>query len=216
MKSVKNDKRLKYSIDLFVRGRQHIRLGILSVIGVFYATVAAPNGYQESSPWQFNTASETSARAQVADMIERQAAGYYNSFENSYVTNIGTQINCTVTSSAVGNQATNTQSGNAPSLGNSSTVLADAQGNDANNDSSDGTGSTHSEQTNTGSVTGQVDNVNSSTSGSNTTGNSENALGNDQNNSGNQSASTDNSIGCEMAGAALNSTINSSTSGVLN
>ena len=186
------------------------------VIYLLSAGISLANGYGESSPWQFESSAEIQAKGYLLDVRERKAGGYYNSFENTYVTNIGTQINCSVTSSATGNLATNSQAGNAPSVNNEASILASAHGNDASaNQNDEGIGATTNDQTNSGAVTGQVQGVDSSTSGSNVTGSSDNALENVQDNSGNQTASTDNSVGCAMPGATLNGSVTTNGSSTL-
>lgn len=212
-----------YTITPDLGNQRMTAVKLSAILLMLSGGISFANGYGESTPWKFDDSAEIQTKGYILDLRERKAGGYFNSFENVYVTNIGTQINCTVTATATGNLATNSQAGNAPSINNDASVLASAYGNDAlGNPGGEGNSVIANDQTNSGSVTGEVNGVDSSTSGSNVTGSSNNALENEQDNSGNQTASTDNSVGCAMPGATLNGSVTTTgasaipTSGPLN
>lgn len=173
------------------------------------SSTAYANGLEESYAWKFRSDFDRSALAATLDMIERKKGGFYDGFDtivnNVSATNIGTQINCGNTSNAIGNEADNGQSGNAPNVDAQISNTADAKGSESNGQTSGDGGSIGSTQTNSGSVTsGSGGNVSSLATGSVGGGETNAVLNNDQNNSGSQSASVSDSIACGMDGSTFN------------
>lgn len=181
-------------------------LCVLAVLGSFQTAQA--NGFGESAPWQFLTASDQAANVAMTDLMERKKGGYYDGFQtivySTTVTNIGSQINCNNVASAVGNEAANSQSGNSISTMLDGLVSAETVGNAATTQQGSGSGTTGTTQTNDGtqgsSVTGS--NVTLS-SGPSSNGGSRNDILNSQDNSGNQTAGVNSSTACDMAGSTV-------------
>jgi hypothetical protein len=152
---------------------------------------ASANNYGESLAWQFQTTTDKVNQAIIQDLIQKRKHGMYAA--PVYNTTIEKQFNCTVQSSAIGNNGTNTMVGNSPTT---SGAVSNATG---NNNSTD----VHSGKTGTGNdVTGSQDNsgqVHSSIDGGTSTdvkGDVDQVLNSTQTNSGNQSASVSGSTGC--------------------
>ena len=166
--------------------------GILLISGTGSAALA--NNVGENYAWQFETSADKVNKAAIADMIERRENGFYEA--PVYNTYIERQYNCSVASTATGNEGTNTNLANAPTT---SGPVSDATGNDAESDidglSSNDLTNTNG-QDNSGAINASVDgNVDVSVAGS-----PDQALNSEQSNTGNQSASIDGSTACEFAG----------------
>jgi hypothetical protein len=166
--------------------------GILLISGT--GSVALANNVGENYAWQFETSADKVNKAAIADMIERRENGFYEA--PIYNTNIERQYNCSVASTATGNEGTNTNLANAPST---SGPVSDATGNDAESDidglSADNLTNTNG-QDNSGAINASVDgDIEVSVSGS-----PNQALNSEQSNTGNQSASIDGSTACEFVG----------------
>jgi len=184
-----------------------------------FASVSYANGLGESRPWQFETAHEKSARAGVLDVIERKKGGYYDGFTTVIysTTNVGTQINCNITSTTNANIADNNQLGasltSAPQASNdadatgSSTAVAGSSGNSSdvlNND-----------QQNSGPINSSVEDTNVSSSISGTSfGSTQQDLLNTQSNSGDLSSDVAESVACDMGTATLSGSVESSVDGI--
>jgi len=223
--------RKKMSYDTTISAKQQSKLtsgarnehslawagGVLMVFLIPASTLNA-NGLGESRPWQFETPHEKSARAGVLDVIERKKGGYYDGFTTVVytTTNVGTQINCNVTSSTNANIADNNQMGSsltsAPQASNdadstgSSTAVAGSAGNSSdvlNND-----------QQNSGPINSNVEGTNVSSSTSRTTfGATQQDLVNTQSNSGTLSSDIADSVACDMGTATLSGSVQSSVDG---
>lgn len=183
------------------------------------APVSQANGLGESRPWQFETPSEKSARAGVLDVIERKKGGYYDGFTTVVytTTNVGTQINCNITSSTNANIADNNQMGasltSAPQASNdadatgSTTAVAGSTGNSSdvlNND-----------QQNSGPINSNVEGTNVSSNTSRTSfGETQQDLVNTQSNSGTLSSDIAESVACDMGTATLSGSVQSTVDGV--
>ena len=93
------------------------------------------NGQFENRSWQFQTASERSVRAGVADIMERKKNGFYDGFDstinNSFETNVfGDQINCDLQATTLGNSGSNAIDGSAGSpIGSTDAFDTDSRGN---------------------------------------------------------------------------------------
>ena len=156
------------------------------------ATAALANNVGENYAWQFETSTDKVNKAAIADMIEKKESGYYA--PPVYNTTIERQYNCNVSSTATGNQGTNTNLANSPTTTGPN---ADATGNENDSDvdgwSSDN--QANSGQDNSGNIDADVDgDVASRVSGS-----PNQALNSEQSNTGNQSASIDGSTACHFA-----------------
>ena len=186
------------------------------------------NGLGENRSWQFNSSADKANKAFVADMIERKKGGFYDGFDNNFITsnynttNIGTQINCTNAANATGNIADNQQAGPSTVSNSNPDVIADSTGNIADNQAnSDGASSGASpniggSQTNDGNVDSSVSNsnINSGVSGV-SNGNTAQTLTNNQDNSGNQTAGVDGSTACAMDNSTITGDV-AAGSGALN
>jgi hypothetical protein len=153
---------------------------------------AAANNVGENQAWQFQTSADKVNQAAILDMIEKKKTGYYA--PPVYNTHIDHQYNCNVSSTATGNQGSNTNLANAPSA---SGPTAGATGNSNSSDVDGWTGNeqANSDQDNSGHVGASVDgDVSSGVSGS-----PDQALNSEQSNTGNQSASVDGSSACQFA-----------------
>lgn len=198
-----------------------------SIVGPVSAVYA--NGLGEGRPWQFDSNADKTRKALELEMMERKRAGFYDGVTAVYTvtTNIGTQVNCANDASAIGNNAQNGQTGNAPYAGSDSGSGADSAGNIL--DSQDNGGVTNdssadevnSDQDNSGSVGSSI--LNSPSSSSSTVsdlGGSDQDLVNTQDNSGNQTAGIDSSTACAMDGLNLTGNVNvldgTSSTGPLN
>ncbi|MFN3231001.1 MAG: hypothetical protein ACE363_02450 [Alphaproteobacteria bacterium] len=112
-----------------------------AVVALLGTTAAFGNGLFESRPWQFDTANDKIAKANLLDLRERKKGGFYDGFDttNNFVTNIaGDQINCNLTASAVGNSGQLAANGSAssPIIDTPGSINADATGNVSTTDTS--------------------------------------------------------------------------------
>lgn len=197
-----------------------------------YASVAAAllfaaaqpvsaNGWFEDRPWQFNTSADKANKAFVLDLYEKKKGGYYDSWKQSYyitnnnTTNIDTQINCTVSATAVGNSASNGQTANSPVVNTSGSNTSTSSGNSANNgiNNDDPSGvvvvnnnnqppgsAIDNNQSNSGDISSGVNNSPINVGSTVNTGDATQNLNNNQTNNGTQSASVTDSTACAMAG----------------
>jgi hypothetical protein len=168
-------------------------LAVASMLAIAgHASIAFANNVGENYAWQFETSTDKVNKAAIADMIEKKESGYYA--PPVYNTTIERQYNCNVSSTATGNEGTNTNLANSPTTNGPN---ADATGNDNDSDidgwNSDNQASNG--QDNAGDIDAEVEgDVASRVSGS-----PDQALNSDQNNTGNQSASVDGSTACNFA-----------------
>jgi hypothetical protein len=162
---------------------------------------ALAGNYKESVAWQFQTTDDKVNLAIIEDLRQKKKNGFYAPpiYNTTNVTHIDKQFNCGVTSSAIGNNGTNSTIANTASA-SGNTGKAIGNNNDTNVLGKPPGGA---------SVTGSQDN--SGTITANVSGNSEvevedskawQVLNSDQNNTGNQSASVSGSTGCAFG--ALN------------
>mgnify|MGYP001577330074 CR=1 FL=1 len=165
------------------------------VMALLMPTVALANNVGENPGWQFQTTADKVNKAYLEDLRQKKQNGYYAA--PVYNTYIDRQYNCSVTSTATGNQASSSAVANSPSTtGHSSS----STGNDNTTTlaSASGAGSNTANQSNSGTV-------GSSTSGDISTsvrGDNFQTLNTEQTNSGNQTASVTGSTACQYS--ALN------------
>lgn len=164
--------------------------GFLALVGV--ASAASANNVGENYAWQFQTTADKVNQAAILDMIEKKRSGYYA--PPTYITNIERQYNCTVASTATGNEGTNTNLANSPTTSGNA---ADATGNsnDTDIDGWRGDSDANSDQGNSGDVDASVEGSTSA----HVSGSPNQALNSTQTNSGDQSASVDGSTACHFA-----------------
>lgn len=204
--------------------RLHVICGGATLAVALLAAAASPslaNGWLEARPWQFKTSADRANNAFVLDMWEKKQGGYYDSWKQSYnitnynTTNIDTQINCSVSSTAVGNSGTNGQTANSPVVNTSGSNSSSSTGNQAsngiNNDDPSGVvvvdnnnqppnSAIGNDQNNSGNISSGVNNSPINVGSTVNTGSASQTLNNNQSNSGNQSASVTDSTACAMAG----------------
>lgn len=193
-----------------LKGRHgmHIRLTAMMTLLCMSAGYGHANGFGESSPWQFATASEQGVNLATTDLMERKRGGYFDGFStivySTTVTNIGSQVNCNNVASAVGNEAANSQAGNAISKTLDGLVAADAVANSASTQQGTGNGTSSGTQTNDGTLNSSVNGSNVTlTAGASSNGSNLNDILNSQDNSGDQTAGVNSSTACDMAGATI-------------
>lgn len=156
------------------------------------------NNLGENVGWQFQTTTDQVNRAYLEDLRQKKKSGYYAA--PVYTTNIDKQYNCSVTSTATGNQSASTATGNSPSTTGHSASSTGNTGTTELTSSSllPASASNSSDQSNSGSVSSGA-NGNISTS---VEGNTYQTLNTDQTNSGNQLASVTGATACQYG--ALN------------
>jgi len=168
------------------------RVGIVATLLVIPANRALANNYGESLAWQFQTTADKVNLAIIQDMIQKRKHGFYAA--PIYTTNIDRQFNCNVTSSAIGNNGTNSTIANSPTTnGNTATATGNSDTTDIHGGAPSGTSVT-GDQTNSGTVQSEV---NGSTS-TDVRGRAWQALNSTQTNSGNQTANVSGSTGCSF------------------
>ena len=170
--------------------RLKLVLGAFSMAAM--ASSAAANNVGENYAWQFPTTADKLNQALILDIIEKKRSGYYA--PPTYITNIDRQYNCNVSSTATGNQGTNTNLANAPTTsGNGSTATG-------NNSESEIDGWKGDSDITTGQDNdGHVHSVSRGNVRSNVEGSPEQALNSEQTNTGNQTATVNGSTACNFA-----------------
>ncbi len=156
------------------------------------ATHAMANNVGENYAWQFETTTDKANKAAILDMIEKKRSGYYS--PPTYITNIEKQYNCAVSSTAVGNEGTNTNVANSPTT-SGSTATSTGNSNQSEIDGWKGDSTQSSDQANSGSVGSSVH----GSSSASVSGSPDQALNSTQTNSGDQTASVDGSTACHFA-----------------
>jgi hypothetical protein len=113
-----------------------VLVSIISVVaGMGVSQAVFANGQFENRPWQFQTPSERSVRAGLADLQERKKGGFFDGFNttinNRFDTNIfGDQINCDIQATTLGNSGSNLVDGTAGSpIGSTDAFDTDSRGN---------------------------------------------------------------------------------------
>lgn len=156
--------------------------------GIAHTPAVQANNYGESLAWQFRTTADRVNLAAIADLIEKRRSGYYQA--PVYNSTIERQYNCAITSTATGNNDSQTALANSPSLtGTSST----ANGNVSDTDVADGSGAAAStDQANNGHVSANARGATIA----HVSGSATQALNSTQTNSGNQYAGVADSTAC--------------------
>jgi len=213
-----------------------VRLPVFLAVGIaasLYVGPAQANGWLESRPWQFDTSADKANKAAVTDLIERKKGGYYDSWKTKvYNTNnttnntvIESQVNCSVTSTAVGNTGSNGMdaSASSPNISNSANTSSSTNANTASNginatspsgividnNQADPSNNISNSQSNSGSLGSSVnDSATGAASGpvSANGGTTNQVLNSAQTNTGNQAASIADSTACKLVstGGPLN------------
>jgi hypothetical protein len=98
---------------------------------------AAANGLGENGSWQFQTSQDKLNKGAVLDLIERKKGGFFDSFKtninNTNITNIDKQFNCSVGATTTGNAGSNgmTASTSSPTTSNTGTTSSGTTANTA-------------------------------------------------------------------------------------
>lgn len=210
-----------------LNARHSLRVIFLGGIGLLCATPALSNGFTESRPWQFQTSADRANKSVVLDLIERKKGGYYDGFDVTNNTYIGSQVNCNNNANTTGNIAENGQAGpntaanghpniSADSTGNTDTTTAQADGMGNGGQVSSGTTSQNGAQDNSGAINSSVDTSSIDNSFGDVTNRDTNqALNNTQENSGTLISGVDGTA-CNFDGATVTGTVYPSTSVPLN
>lgn len=154
------------------------------------------NNVGENIAWQFMTPSERAALMYLEEVRQRGINGYYSA--PIYNTYIDDQYNCSVNSTATGNESASNAVANSPSTSGHNTDATGNQNDTTYDGGGPGDGSTDTTtQGNSGAIAaGASGSMSTSVRGDNFQ-----ALNTDQNNSGNQSATVNGSTACQYAAA---------------
>jgi hypothetical protein len=158
---------------------------------------AVANNVGESIAWQFETTADKLNRAAIEDLRLKRLSGYYAA--PIYNTYIDRQYNCSVTSTATGNDSVKSAVGNSPSSGGNS---ASSLGNNDSTSMSPGFGSQDSSVTGNQTNEGEVESSARGNVSTSVRGDTFQTLNTAQDNSGNQSANVSASNACQFG--ALN------------
>jgi len=167
------------------------------LLGVVLPGAAVANNVGESIAWQFETTADKLNRAAIEDLRLKRLSGYYAA--PIYNTYIDRQYNCSVTSTATGNDSVKSAVGNSPSSGGNS---ASALGNNDSTSMSPGFGSQGSSVTGNQTNEGEVESSARGNVSTSVRGDTFQTLNTAQDNSGNQSANVSASNACQFG--ALN------------
>lgn len=117
------------------RAKSHIQciampsLVMAAIIGI--SVHSSANEIGGNYAWQFRSATDRALSLQQLEMIQRRAAGGYGPSSHTYNTFInGDQVNCSVSSQAVGNTGTTgvTGASSSPALANTPSIFAQSTG----------------------------------------------------------------------------------------
>lgn len=169
----------------------------LLVVALLAPASAFANNIGENGGWQFQTTTDMVNKAYLENMRQQKANGYYA--QPVYNTYIDRQYNCSVTSTATGNQASSSAVANSPSTtGHSTSSTGNSSSTSQASASTTASSSTNTGQTNAGWVSsGASGDISTSVSGDNYQ-----ALNTQQTNSGAQTASVSGATACQYS--ALN------------
>ena len=170
---------------------------ILVTSSLIAPTAGLANNLAENFAWQFETTADKLNRAAIEDLRLKRVSGFYSA--PIYNTYIDRQYNCSVTSSATGNDSIKSAVGNSPSSGGNS---ASALGNNDSTSMSPGIGSQGSAVTGNQSNAGEVESAAKGNVETSVRGDTFQTLNTAQDNSGNQSANVSASNACQFG--ALN------------
>lgn len=176
-----------------------MRIKILLAMVLLCCGKASPllaNNVGENVAWQFQTAAERAALMYLEEVRQRNRSGFYS--PPIYNTYIDDQYNCSVNSTATGNESASNSVANSPNTGGHGTSATGNANDTAYNAGGPGDGSTG---TSTQGNSGEVSAGASGSTSSSVRGDNFQALNTDQVNSGNQSASVNGSTACQYAAA---------------
>lgn len=168
-----------------------------ALLSVASPGAAVANNVGESIAWQFETTADKLNRAAIEDLRLKRLSGYYAA--PIYNTYIDRQYNCSVTSTATGNDSVKSAVGNSPSSGGNS---ASSLGNNDSTSMSPGFGSQDSSVTGNQTNEGEVESSARGNVSTSVRGDTFQTLNTAQDNSGNQSANVSASNACQFG--ALN------------
>lgn len=154
------------------------------------------NNVGENVAWQFQTPAERAALMYLEEVRQRKGNGYYSA--PVYNTYINDQYNCSVNSTATGNQSSSNAVANSPSTSGHNT---DATGNLSDTTYDGGGPGDGSVGTSTQGNSGEISSEASGGISTSVRGDNFQALNTDQNNSGNQSAAINGSTACQYGAA---------------
>lgn len=119
--------------------KTRILLAVASAVLGLGMQPATANGLGENGSWQFQTSADKVNKGAVLDLIERKKGGYFDSFKtninNTNITNIDKQFNCSVGATTTGNAGSNgmTASTSSPTTSNTGTTSSGTTANTASN-----------------------------------------------------------------------------------
>jgi hypothetical protein len=193
---------------------------IFAVALIFFIPRAAlANGLFEDNSWKFETTTERTNKAYIADLIEKKKAGMYNNtYNNTYNSktdyNIsGDYIDCNMTSQATGNSGSVAQDVpvGSPTIGVNSSTSSSASGNASTGAIDSGSNTSNTGLTSQEGGSGSVNNT--STAGStNSLSNNQSNNGSTQNSSANGNAFSSTLSGVSGTGGGASVALNSSQS----
>lgn len=174
-------------------GRGWVAAALLCGATVAATPSAHANNVGENFAWQFETTNDKVNRAYLEDLRQKKQAGYYAA--PIYNTYIDRQFNCSVSSSAVGNQGTSTAIGNSPTAsGHNASSIGNTDTTDVWQGSAPTTSGVSGTQTNAGEIesnaSGEIE--------TSVRGDAYQTLNTEQVNSGDQSASVASSNACQF------------------
>lgn len=168
----------------------------IALLGAFQAQPCFANNVGENIAWQFMTPAERANMIYIEEVRQRGINGFYSA--PIYNTYIDDQYNCSVNSTATGNDSAANAVANSPSTtGHNSDATANENDTRYDNGGPGDESESSSLQHNAGAVAAR-------TSGAMSTsvrGDNFQALNNYQSNTGNQSATVNGSTACEYAAA---------------
>lgn len=166
------------------------------LLGLLSSQPSLANNVGENVAWQFMTPAERTAMMYLEEVRQRGINGFYSA--PVYNTYIDDQYNCTVSSTATGNDSDANAVANSPSTAghNSNAVANENETRFEDGGPGDGSGST-SAQTNSGAVAAGA----SGSMATSVRGDNFQALNSHQSNTGNQAATVNGSTACQYGAA---------------
>lgn len=168
----------------------------IPVIGLVLAQPSLANNVSENAAWQFQTAAERAALMYLEEVRQRGINGYYSA--PVYNTYIDDQYNCSVNSTATGNDSSSNAVANSPSTTGHNT---DATGNENDTTYAAGGPGDGSSDTTTQGNSGAVWAGASGAMSTSVRGDNFQALNTHQTNTGNQTSTITGSSACQYAAA---------------
>lgn len=168
----------------------------ISMVGSLVAQPSFANNVGENAAWQFNTPADRAALMYLEEVRQRGINGYYSA--PIYNTYIDDQYNCSVNSTATGNESSSNAVANSPSTAGHNT---DATGNQNDTTYAAGGPGDGSTDTTTQGNSGAVAAGSSGSMSTSVRGDNFQALNTRQTNSGNQTSTINGSSACQYAAA---------------